>query len=106
MITNFAQIHVSLVADGIYALLIIRGKTMQFHQVEDEIARQKRFWRLVDAWHAADHYGMFRSREVFARALESMGGRVDASDCWHDEQLPGAPIDGAAGADMAAGWEV
>jgi hypothetical protein len=92
--------------DGIYALLIIRGKNMNLSEVGDRVERQQRFFRLAEAFYVARHYGFINSTLLFEEALYSMGGTLDEDGRWHDaagrDELP-TPGEGA---DMSAGWEV
>lgn len=67
---------------------------------------QARFCRLVDAWWTARHWKLPRTTEKLGQQLEAMGGWQDENGAWEYDTRPMKAIDDAAGADIAAGWEV
>lgn len=106
MSINFAQIHVSLATDGIYALPIVREKESIMLDDRPKSVFRDRFYRLVDAWWTARHYELPRTTAQLQQKLEAMGGWQDEHGSWDYETRPIKPIDDAAGTDIAAGWEV
>lgn len=106
MTIYFAQINVSRAADGMNALLIIRGKMMALYKSFEKIVRQERFTRLAEALAAARRWELPRTSLVLQQRLEAMGGWEDPEGFWHDDTRPMKPIDDSSCTDIAAGWEV
>ena len=78
---------------------------MNLYEVSDQVERQKRFFRLAEAFYVAKYYGFIHSTLLFEKALYSLGGTLDEHGLWHDaagrDELPSP----GEAADMAAGWE-